>query len=191
MKARYVLILLTVLAILSSCEKEPITTTAADFYVSFNLDGTAVELRNKGFGENLGGNPNATIVDVDNYNVVAKMNLHFGKDTVKGADFLALVGQKLEIGTCVGAASSCGMRANLKYIKTENNLDLVSFEVDNSFPNDYIQINTVTPYTDSQTATKSYVLEGEFALQFTQNGSAAASQTATNGKFRLLFSERM
>lgn len=191
MKARYILMLLTVLAILSSCEKEPIQRTVADFYVSFNLDGTTVELRNTGFGENLGGNPNSTIVDVDDLNTRVKMNLNFGKDIVQEADYLALIGQKIKIGACVGAASDCDMSANLNYLNTNSNLDLVSFGINNSFPNDYIKINAVTPYTDFDTAIKSYVLEGEFALQLTQNGSNAVNQTATNGKFRLLFSERM
>lgn len=187
MKTTIALILLTVLITFSSCQKDPITP-AEDFFISFNLDGTPVEIRSLGGGGNTSARiANSTLANYDNTTIYDQATLwfDFDKNVVKEADFLSLVGQTIEIGSCSGVSSNCGIKGTLNYMDT--NLDLVSFEIDNSSPQHYIKINTVTE-NHTEESLKWYVVEGEFNVQFRENGKDVNTiQQATNGKFKMLF----
>ena len=194
MKKLKFLTLLLVVIYTSACQKDnPPTTSngANDFFISFDLDGISIEHRTTNVSYSTTGAPATSIsrIILLDSAIGSSIDIQIGvnQDSIVGADFLALIGQKVEVGYCSG--SPCGVKAKMEY--NTPSYDLESEENNNPLPNYYIKINSAAYHSTAQLfgvgETKFYLIEGEFNLRMEEYGGVL--RDATNGQFRLLFPE--
>jgi hypothetical protein len=138
------------------------------------------------------GSSSSKVTDGNDANHNMSINLSVDTDSLLGADYLAIVGQKIEVGDCWNGG--CSFNAEMSY-RTIPNSSITSQRIDNPLPNYYIKVNSASyhstiPQNGFGPDVVLYLVEGEFELLLKQF-SNSTPQNATNGKFRLLFSENV
>jgi len=198
MKYLSLLLLLIFVVSFSACEKDNSNNTNSnnDYFISFDLDGVPQEIRASGSSQSVSASGNgestSTVTDPNNSNYSMSINLSVGTDSLLGADFLAMVGQKIEVGDCWNGG--CTSNAEMWY-STATNSSVKSQSADNVLSNYYIKVNSASyhstiPQHGFGPDVVLYLVEGEFELVLKQY-SNSTPENATNGKFRLLFSENV
>ena len=203
MKTYSTLLLFILLGIFTSCQQnnDPNTLppTPNDYYITFELDGTPMEFRttspqvsvSNGSGSGFRGVSCDIIPNVfSTPRETITINIDMQKDSIVYSDLKALEGQTLNVCQQRGT-SACNypIAVTLSYDK---DTELWGTYADNNPAGvQGITITSVEPSDNvSLTGNKLADITGEFNLVLDVfNNGTTTLQTASNGKFRLLFTE--
>lgn len=187
MKTVFFLTLLTTIIALSSCQKETlIDPTEGTHFMSFEFGGTPINIEADGSGSNYptSTTSNSFVINSNDPTQFALMHLYFENDQTTKADLMRMIGQTITVGAC---APNCGLHGQITYYK-EGEFYAVSMKADNSSPDNYIKIQSVT-YDNKlsrELGVELYIIEGTFNAQLRDTDNNFVEEAA-NGKFKLRF----
>ncbi|WP_264790169.1 hypothetical protein [Aureispira anguillae] len=115
----------------------------------------------------------------------ALLSLHFEQHPILEADLTGLIGQQLPIKHPMNPYQTCAtMHIYHSAGPTEN--DLFTERIYNDSSSSFVQIDSVYYHSTLGSGEKVFTISGRFDFVLSRG---TVSQTANNGKFRLLFSE--
>jgi len=188
MKTYFLLLCILFLTVFSSCKKNKgeEETPVDELYISFTIDGAQkkyVSSSNTFNNTNSGIFGNSSYTGAGFFDLEKEIYINFDleKDSIVGADFETVIGQKIQI--CDNCPISMGMR----YVIDGD--DYSTSASNNPYPANYFKINSVTFYRLNNSLgqnVKEYFVTGEF---ITKISYTSIVKNVTNGKFRLIFQE--
>lgn len=195
------LLLVFTISSLPSCTKDNNPSNSNNspkhpFYIHFDLDGvpqsygatqaiTHTEPKTSSISVSWDNYATESYVPDSSTSMNASLGLYFEQHPVLEADLMALVGQQLPITHPTNPhQTSATMHLYHASSYTANNL-LTDLTYNDSSSN-FVQIDSVQHYSTSNSGVKTFTISGRFQVVFS---GANIIQTASNGKFRLLFME--
>jgi hypothetical protein len=188
MKTFYLFLGILFITALSSCKKDNNgeETPVDELFISFTIDGVQKKyVSNSATFNNTNGGifGNSSYTGAGFFDLEKEIYINFDleKDSIVGADFQAVIGEKLQI--CDNCPVSMGMR----YVIDGD--DYNTSASNNPYPANYFKINSVTFYRLNNTLgqnVKEYFVTGEFT---TKLNYSTTIKNVTNGQFRLIFQE--